>query len=328
MTQDLNQLTEKVKVAHLKLAEVNEEVSKVIVGQKYMLERLMMGVLLGGHILVEGVPGLAKTTAVRALADVISAQFQRIQFTPDMLPADVMGTQIYNPKTQEFFIKKGPLFHNIILADEINRAPAKVQSALLEAMQEKQITIGEESFKLEEPFIVLATQNPIEQEGTYPLPEAQLDRFMLKLNISYPTKEEELIIMNRFSRKENVAINTKISPEQVLTLRQLVEEIYIDPKINDYIINLIFATRDPKKLGLGLERYIAFGGSPRASINLNRASRCYAFLQGRAYVVPQDVKTMAHDVLRHRILLTYEAEAEGLSTDDIIQKILDNVEVP
>ncbi|MFH1356874.1 MAG: MoxR family ATPase, partial [bacterium] len=297
-------------------------------GQKYMLERLMMGVLLGGHILVEGVPGLAKTTAVRALADVISAQFQRIQFTPDMLPADVMGTQIYNPKTQEFFIKKGPLFHNIILADEINRAPAKVQSALLEAMQEKQITIGEESFKLEEPFIVLATQNPIEQEGTYPLPEAQLDRFMLKLNISYPTKEEELIIMNRFSRKENVAINTKISPEQVLTLRQLVEEIYIDPKINDYIINLIFATRDPKKLGLGLERYIAFGGSPRASINLNRASRCYAFLQGRAYVVPQDVKTMAHDVLRHRILLTYEAEAEGLSTDDIIQKILDNVEVP
>ncbi|MBU0505021.1 MoxR family ATPase [bacterium] len=328
MNQDLNQLTEKVKVAHLKLAEVNEEVSKVIVGQKYMLERLMMGVLLGGHILVEGVPGLAKTTAVRALADVISAQFQRIQFTPDMLPADVMGTQIYNPKTQEFFIKKGPLFHNIILADEINRAPAKVQSALLEAMQEKQITIGEESFKLEEPFIVLATQNPIEQEGTYPLPEAQLDRFMLKLNISYPTKEEELIIMNRFSRKENVAINTKISPEQVLTLRQLVEEIYIDPKINDYIINLIFATRDPKKLGLGLERYIAFGGSPRASINLNRASRCYAFLQGRAYVVPQDVKTMAHDVLRHRILLTYEAEAEGLSTDDIIQKILDNVEVP
>ncbi|MBU1916476.1 MoxR family ATPase [bacterium] len=328
MNQDLNQLTEKVKVAHLKLAEVNEEVSKVIVGQKYMLERLMMGVLLGGHILVEGVPGLAKTTAVRALADVISAQFQRIQFTPDMLPADVMGTQIYNPKTQEFFIKKGPLFHNIILADEINRAPAKVQSALLEAMQEKQITIGVESFKLEEPFIVLATQNPIEQEGTYPLPEAQLDRFMLKLNISYPTKEEELIIMNRFSRKENVAINTKISPEQVLTLRQLVEEIYIDPKINDYIINLIFATRDPKKLGLGLERYIAFGGSPRASINLNRASRCYAFLQGRAYVVPQDVKTMAHDVLRHRILLTYEAEAEGLSTDDIIQKILDNVEVP
>jgi MoxR-like ATPase len=328
MTQDLNQLTEKVKVAHLKLAEVNEEVSKVIVGQKYMLERLMMGVLLGGHILVEGVPGLAKTTAVRALSDVISAEFQRIQFTPDMLPADVMGTQIYNPKTQEFFIKKGPLFHNIILADEINRAPAKVQSALLEAMQEKQITIGEESFKLAEPFIVLATQNPIEQEGTYPLPEAQLDRFMLKLNISYPTQEEELVIMNRFSRKENVEISKKITTEQILTLRKIVEEIYIDPKINDYIINLIFATRDPKKLGLGLERYIAFGGSPRASINLNRASRCYAFLQGRAYVVPQDVKTMAHDVLRHRILLTYEAEAEGLSTDDVIQKILDNVEVP
>ncbi len=328
MNQDLNQLTEQVKLAHLKLAGVNEEVSKVIVGQKYLIERLLMGVILGGHILVEGVPGLAKTTAVKALADVISAQFQRIQFTPDLLPADLLGTQIYNPKTQEFYIKKGPLFHNIILADEINRAPAKVQSALLEAMQEKQITIGEETFKLSEPFIVLATQNPIEQEGTYPLPEAQLDRFMLKLNVDYPTQEEELLIMNRFAKQEQATSGQVLTPATVLELRELVEKIYIDPKIGDYIIRLVFATRDPKDLKKGLERYIQFGGSPRASIYLHRASRCYAFLQGRAYVVPQDVKTMAHDILRHRIILTYEAEAEGLTTDNVIQKILDHVEVP
>ncbi|EKD51137.1 MAG: hypothetical protein ACD_62C00336G0001 [uncultured bacterium] len=328
MNEELNKLTEQVKLAHVRLASVNEEVGKVIVGQRYMLDRLLMGVLLGGHILVEGVPGLAKTTAVRALSDVISTSFQRIQFTPDLLPADIMGTQIYNPRTQEFFIKKGPLFHNIILADEINRAPAKVQSALLEAMQEKQITIGEETFKLDEPFIVLATQNPIEQEGTYPLPEAQLDRFMLKLNVTYPSVEEELAIMNRFARKDQGVAQKVLSPQVVLAMREIVERIYIDPKINDYIVRLVFATRDPKKLGKGLERQIQFGGSPRASINLHRAARCWAFLQGRAYVVPQDVKTMAPDVLRHRILLTYEAEAEGLTTDNIIQTILDNVEVP
>jgi len=328
MDQDMNHLTEQVKVAHTTVNAVYEEIENVLVGQKYMIERLLMGVLLGGHILVEGVPGLAKTTAVKAMSDTISSSFQRIQFTPDMLPADILGTEIYNPKTQEFYIKQGPLFHNIILADEINRAPAKVQSALLEAMQEKQITIGEETFKLEEPFIVLATQNPIEQEGTYPLPEAQLDRFMLKLNISYPTREEELTIMERFARKDFGECKHVLTPATVMELRDLIDQIYIDPKINDYIINLVFATREPKSLKNGLERHIQFGSSPRASIFLHKVSRCYAFLQGRAYVVPQDIKTMAMDVMRHRLILTYEAEAEGLTTDDVIHKILDHVEVP
>jgi len=328
LSYDMNQLSDEVKVAHGSIAAAYEEVEKVLVGQKYMIERLLMGALLGGHILVEGVPGLAKTLSVSTLADVISATFQRIQFTPDLLPADILGTQIYNPKTQEFYIKKGPLFHNIILADEINRAPAKVQSALLEAMQEKQITIGDETFKLDEPFIVLATQNPIEQEGTYPLPEAQLDRFMLKLNVGYPNREEELKIMNRFSRKENPKANPILQTKTILELRDLINNIYIDPKINDYIVDLVFATREPKTLKKGIERHIQFGGSPRATINLNKVSRCYAFLQGRAYVVPQDVKTMAKDVLRHRIILTYEAEAEGLNTDDVIQNIMDLVEVP
>lgn len=328
MAQDMNHLTEQVRVAHTSVSQVFSEVDKVLVGQRMMIERLLMGVLLGGHILVEGVPGLAKTTAVKALADSISAGFQRIQFTPDLLPADLLGTQIYNPKTQEFSIKKGPLLHHIILADEINRAPAKVQSALLEAMQEKQITIGEETFKLEEPFIVLATQNPIEQEGTYPLPEAQLDRFMLKLNITYPTREEEMLIMQRFAHKEQVKPNKVLSPSVILEMRGILDQIYVDPKINDYILNLVFATREPKKLKLGLERFIQFGASPRASINLHQVARCYAFVQGRAYVVPQDVKTMAADVLRHRILLTYEAEAEGLTTDDVVKQILEHVQVP
>ncbi|MBF0104281.1 MAG: MoxR family ATPase [Deltaproteobacteria bacterium] len=328
MTQDMNQLTEEVKLAHTQIAQLYEEIDKVVVGQKYMIERLLMGVLMGGHILVEGVPGLAKTTAVKALADVMAASFQRLQFTPDLLPADLLGTQIYNPKTQEFFIKKGPLFHNIILADEINRAPAKVQSALLEAMQEKQITIGDETFRLEEPFIVLATQNPIEQEGTYPLPEAQLDRFMLKLNISYPSRDEELKIMKRFSRKAFHEPQRLLDPAMALKLGELVSKIYIDPKIDDYIISLVFATREPKTLKGNIERYIQYGASPRASIYLHKASRCYAFLMGRAYVVPQDVKTMCLDVLRHRIILTYEAEAEGLTTDDVIKKILDRVDVP
>lgn len=328
MTQDIQELTNRVKLAQRSVLAAYEEVDKVLVGQRYMIERLMMGLLVGGHILVEGVPGLAKTTAVNALAKVIDSSFQRVQFTPDLLPADILGTQIYNPKTQEFYIKKGPLFHNIILADEINRAPAKVQSALLEAMQEKQITIGEETFKLEEPFIVLATQNPIEQEGTYPLPEAQLDRFLLKLNITYPTRDEELKIMQRFSHKQNSTLQPVISPKVILELRDLIDQIYMDPKINDYIVDLVLATRDPKRFKKGLERYIQFGASPRASINLNKVCRCYAFLQGRAFVVPQDVKTMAPDVLRHRILLSYEAEAEGLSSDDLIHKILDQVDVP
>lgn len=328
MNEDLNRLTEQVKVANVAIAGVYEEVDKVVVGQRTMIERLLMGVLLGGHILVEGVPGLAKTTAVKAVSDAISTRFQRIQFTPDLLPADLLGTQIYNPKTQEFYIKKGPLFHNIILADEINRAPAKVQSALLEAMQEKQITIGEETFRLEEPFVVMATQNPIEQEGTYPLPEAQLDRFMFKLTISYPTKQEEMLIMKRFSSKSSAQPKPVLTPAKILELRSLINQIYVDPKINDYILNLIFATRDPKHLGCGLERHIQFGASPRASIYLHQVSRCYAFLQGRAYVVPQDIKTLAADILRHRLILTYEAEAEGVTTDDVIKKILDHVEVP
>lgn len=325
---EMAQLAEEIKLTGQQLSGLFEEVSKVVVGQRSMLERLFMGVLLGGHILVEGVPGLAKTTAVKAVADAISASFQRVQFTPDLLPADLLGTQIYNPKTQEFSIKKGPLFHNIILADEINRAPAKVQSALLEAMQEKQITIGEETFLLAEPFIVLATQNPLEQEGTYPLPEAQLDRFMLKLNITYPEPEEELAIINRFARKAKHHITPVFSIDQLFELRNQVEKIYLDEKINRYIVRLVQATRDPKTLNIGLERYIQFGVSPRASIFLNMTSRACAFLQGRAYVLPQDVKSMAMDVLRHRLILTYEAEAEGLTTDDVIQKILDHVEVP
>lgn len=327
-TTDLSQLTEQVKISHGLVSSLFEEVGKTVVGQHDMIERLFMGVLLGGHILVEGVPGLAKTTAVKAVADAISAKFQRVQFTPDLLPADLLGTQVYNPKTQEFYIKKGPLFHNVILADEINRAPAKVQSALLEAMQERQITIGEETFPLDEPFVVLATQNPLEQEGTYPLPEAQLDRFLLKLNITYPTRDEELAIVNRFARKIKSEIRPVLDLNQVFALRQIVDRVYLDDKINRYIINLVFATREPKKLKCGLERYIQFGASPRASLFLNQASRAYAFLQGRAYVVPQDIKTMALDVMRHRIILTYEAEAEGLKTDDVIKKVLDQVEVP
>ena len=328
VSEDIQQLTDQVKTAHQSVSHLFEEVGQVVVGQREMLEKLFMGVLLGGHILVEGVPGLAKTTAVKALSDAISTSFQRIQFTPDLLPADILGTQIYNPKTQEFYIKKGPLFHNVILADEINRAPAKVQSALLEAMQEKQITIGEDTFKLEEPFIVLATQNPIEQEGTYPLPEAQMDRFMLKLDITYPTKDEELQIIQRFSQKKSVEIRPVLGVEDLLSLRQMVEKIYVDEKINQYIVDIIFSTRNPSALNCGLERFIQFGASPRASIFLNRASRAHAFLQGRAYVVPQDIKAMAYDILRHRILLSYEAEAEGLKTDDVIKKILDHVEVP
>lgn len=327
-TDELGKLAEEVKASHAVVVRLFEEIGTVVVGQHTMIERLFMGVLMGGHILVEGVPGLAKTTAVKALAGAISASFQRIQFTPDLLPADILGTQIYNPKTQEFYIKRGPLFHNIILADEINRAPAKVQSALLEAMQEKQITIGDETFRLDDPFVVLATQNPIEQEGTYPLPEAQLDRFMLKLNITYPTHDEELKIIGRFSKKVRLETRSALTLPDIFKLRELIEKIYVDDKINHYIVNLVQSTRDAKSLKAGLERYIQFGASPRASIFLNMAARTQAFLQGRAFVVPQDVKTMAYDVLRHRILLTYEAEAEGLNADKVIERVLDQVEVP
>ncbi|OGQ08134.1 MAG: ATPase [Deltaproteobacteria bacterium RIFCSPLOWO2_12_FULL_40_28] len=311
-----------------KIQEIFQEVSKVIVGQQYLVERLLMGLLADGHILIEGVPGLAKTTSVKTLAEIIDASFQRIQFTPDLLPADILGTQIYNPKTQDFFVKKGPLFHQIILADEINRAPAKVQSALLEAMQEKQITIGDTTYPLPEPFIVLATQNPIEQEGTYPLPEAQVDRFMLKLKIGYPTKSEELMIMERVTKGITDSMKKILDPETILKMRKIIRQTYLDPKINEYIIRIVFATREPKDLRLDLERYLRYGASPRASISLNMVCKAYAFIQGRDYVVPQDVKIMALDVLRHRIILTFEAEAEGLSTDDILKKILDHIEVP
>lgn len=325
---DVSAINKEVERYQPMVKEVLAEAGKIIVGQRSLLERLLMGILADGHILVEGVPGLAKTTAVKILSQIIKTSFQRIQFTPDLLPADILGTQIYNPKTQEFTVKKGPLFHNIILADEINRAPAKVQSALLEAMQEKQITIGEETFKLEEPFIVLATQNPIEQEGTYPLPEAQVDRFMLKLKIDYPNRQEELAIIDRIANHSLPTLRGLLDPSAILEMRGALRHLHVDSKINDYIINIIFATRNPKELNLGIERYIEYGASPRASIYLNLVSKAYAFLQGRGFVIPQDVKTMAPDVLRHRILLRFEAEAEGLSSDDVIKKILDHVEVP
>ena len=328
MQSEIQQSTEKVKACQPMLSAIMEEASKVMVGQRYMLERLLIGMLLEGHILVEGVPGLAKTTAVRALSKVMNVKFQRIQFTPDLLPADILGTQIFNPKTQEFTVKQGPIFANIILADEVNRAPAKVQSALLEAMQEKQVTIGNTTFHLEEPFVVLATQNPIEQEGTYPLPEAQVDRFMLKLNVTYPTREEEIAIVDRALKPQFESIEAKITHQQLREMRQIIDEIYIDPKIKDYIVRIVMVTRHPVELNQGLENYIQFGASPRASIYLNAVARCYAFLQGRAFVTPQDVKIMAPDVLRHRVLLSYSAEAEGLSSDEIIRKILDQVEVP
>jgi MoxR-like ATPase len=300
-----------------------------MVGQHYLIERLLIGILANGHILVEGVPGLAKTTAVKTLAQAIDISFQRIQFTPDLLPADLTGTQIYLPKTGDFTVKKGPLFSNIILADEINRAPAKVQSALLEAMQERQITIGGETFKLEEPFLVMATQNPIEQEGTYPLPEAQVDRFMLKLRVTYPNKSEEKEIMQRIAHHRTpVEISPVTTPSEILESREVVDQIYLDDKLQDYIVDIVFATREPKAHGIDIEEMIAYGASPRASIYLNQAAKAYAFLQGRGYVTPQDIKSIGLDVLRHRVLLTYEAEAEELTSDDIIMKIFDNVEVP
>jgi len=299
-----------------------------MVGREYMIERLLIGILADGHILVEGVPGLAKTTAVKTLARAINTKFQRIQFTPDMLPADLIGTQIYLPKTGDFTTKKGPLFANVILADEINRAPAKVQSALLEAMQERQVTIGEDTFPLEEPFLVMATQNPIEQEGTYPLPEAQLDRFMLKLRIMYPNKKEEKEIMQRMAIPKTISVDSVLGPQEIIEARKAVDRIYIDDKLQDYIVDIVLATRDPRLYGMEIDNMIKYGASPRATICLNQTARAYAFLQGRGYVTPQDIKTVGFDVLRHRLILTYEAEAEELSSDDIIQQIFDHVEVP
>jgi len=330
MTTNIEEITQIVKRANAFTQEILSEVDKVLVGQRYMIERLILGLLTGGHILVEGLPGLAKTTAVKTLAQTIEANFQRIQFTPDLLPADILGTQIYQPKTGEFVVKKGPLFANIVLADEINRAPAKVQSALLEAMQERQITIADQTFELEQPFLVMATQNPIEQEGTYPLPEAQVDRFMLKLHIGYPTRDEEKTIMRRMAPVNNhQPVKSVVHPQDILKARESMELMYIDENLQDYIVNIVIATRDPKAFNLqSLDGMIQYGASPRASIYLNRAAKAYAFMQNRGYVIPHDIKTIGADVLRHRLILTYEAEAENVTPDEIIQKIFDTIEVP
>jgi MoxR-like ATPase len=329
MYQDVKQITERAREESTRLNTLFSEIRKVIVGQQYLIERLIIGILANGHVLLEGVPGLAKTMSVTTLAKAVQAKFQRIQFTPDLLPADLIGTQIYNPRSGDFTVKKGPIFANIILADEINRAPAKVQSALLESMQERTVTIGEETFKLDEPFLVLATQNPIEQEGTYPLPEAQVDRFMFKLNISYPTKQEERQIMDRMATTNtNTDVVPVISTEEILHMRSIVDDIYIDEKIKDYIVDIVFATRDPRAYKLELDEFIEYGASPRATIYLTIAAKAYAFLQGRGYVTPQDVKSIGMDVLRHRIIITYEAEAEEKTSEDIIQQIFDHIEVP
>jgi MoxR-like ATPase len=306
-----------------------KEVSRRIVGQDAMVERLLVGLLTGGHILLEGVPGLAKTLAVRTLAEIIHASFSRIQFTPDLLPADVIGTMVFNQKSQEFHVKKGPLFAQIILADEINRAPAKVQAALLEAMQEHQVTIGGSTYPLEEPFLVLATQNPIESEGTYPLPEAQLDRFMLKVRVGYPSRDEEKEVLLRMSSGHEIAVERLLDPEAILASREAISSLYMDQKVVDYIVDLVRATRDPGLVGLSdLKPLVAFGGSPRASIALAQAARAHAFLRERAYVVPEDVRALAPDVLRHRIVLTFEAEAEDVTTDDVVTRVLGAVRVP
>jgi MoxR-like ATPase len=327
---DMQALGAKIEKASLFIDEIHDELDKVIVGQRYMIDRLLIGLLADGHVLLEGVPGLAKTLTVSSLAKVISTKFQRIQFTPDLLPADLIGTLIYNQKEGEFTVKKGPIFSNIILADEINRSPAKVQSALLEAMQELQVTIGETTFPLQQPFLVLATQNPVEQEGTYPLPEAQVDRFMLKIKVTYPTENEELEIMRRMSKTgEKIELQPVIDPARVIEARKVLNEIYIDEKVEKYIIDLVFATRNPDQYKLdSLSDMISFGASPRATINLNLASRAHAFMEHRAYVTPEDVREIAMDVLRHRIIPTFEAEAEDISPEEIVQKILSTVQVP
>ncbi len=308
---------------------VISEVGKRVVGQHYMVERLLVGLLTGGHVLLEGVPGLAKTLTVRTLAETISTTFQRIQFTPDLLPADVIGTQVYDQSTGQFSVKKGPIFANIVLADEINRAPAKVQAALLEAMQEKQVTIGGTTYPLEEPFLVLATQNPIEQEGTYPLPEAQVDRFMLKLHVGYPTRDEEKEVLRRMAGKDTIPVRNVATPEAVMAARKRISDLYMDERIVDYIVDIVEATRDPKAAGLAdLAPLIQFGASPRATLSLAQASRAIAFLHDRAYVTPDDVKSVAPDVLRHRVLITYEAEAEDVTSDNVVSRILDAIAAP
>lgn len=326
---DIKALNEKIQKESAFVDLLTIEIGKVIVGQKYMVERLLIGLLSNGHILLEGVPGLAKTLAIKTLAATIQSKFQRIQFTPDLLPADLIGTMIYSQRKEEFAVKKGPIFANFILADEINRAPAKVQSALLEAMQERQVTIGEQTFQLDKPFLVLATQNPIEQEGTYPLPEAQVDRFMLKIKIVYPNRDEERLIMRQNITDSLPEVKAVINPEDILKARNVVQEVYMDEKIEKYILDIVFATREPKNFKLEkLAQLISYGGSPRATINLALAAKAFAFIKRRGYVIPEDVRAVCHDVLRHRIAVTYEAEAENVNSEDIVNEILNTIEVP
>ena len=329
MHKDIEEIQAIVEKESAFVEKLLSQISNVIVGQKYMVERLLVGILADGHVLLEGVPGLAKTLAVKTLSDTIDTQFRRIQFTPDLLPADLIGTMIYNPQKSDFSVKKGPIFANIILADEINRAPAKVQSALLEAMQERQVTIGDSTHPLDKPFLVLATQNPIEQEGTYPLPEAQVDRFMLKLKITYPSPAEERTIMDRMTVGQNPAAEKVVSPADILSARKVMTDIYVDDKVKEYILNIVFATREPEKFGLDeLTDLISYGASPRATIYLNLAAKAHAFLRGRGYITPEDIKAIGPDVLTHRIIVTYEAEAEEKTSDDIVAKIFDTIEVP
>ena len=329
METDIKALNERIQRESSFVDMINMEMGKVIIGQKHMVERLMIGLLSNGHILLEGVPGLAKTLAIKSLAHIIDAKYSRIQFTPDLLPADLTGTLIYSPKKEEFVVKKGPVFANFILADEINRSPAKVQSALLEAMQERQVTIGEHTYMLEEPFLVMATQNPIEQEGTYPLPEAQVDRFMLKVVIGYPDKEEEKKILRQNIQNKQPTTSTIIKPEDIIKARDVVREVYLDEKIENYITDIVFASRYPKDYKLSkFEPLIQYGASPRATLSLTVAAKAHAFLHGRGYVTPQDIKSIAPDVLRHRVIVTYEAEAEDMTSDALVKRILDGVPVP
>jgi MoxR-like ATPase len=328
--QDLSEIKDRIATESAFVDDLLNEIGRVVVGQRYMIERLLIGLLADGHVLLEGVPGLAKTLTVSALSQAIGTDFQRIQFTPDLLPADLLGTLVYNQKKGTFSIKKGPIFTNIILADEINRSPAKVQSALLESMQERQVTIGDRTFSLDDPFLVLATQNPIEQEGTYPLPEAQVDRFMLKIGVDYPTRDEELEIMRRMARTdERPSVRSVATPEQVLQAREVINDLYVDERVEQYIVDLVLTSREPEAEGLDdLVPLVEYGASPRASINLNLAARAHAFLQHRAYVTPEDVRAVAMDVLQHRIVITYEAEAEQVTPVDIVERILNTIEVP
>ncbi len=314
---------------YLFVKQIEDELGKVIVGQSDTVEKLIIGLLTNGHILIEGVPGLAKTLTIKTMSDIISTKFQRIQFTPDLLPADIIGTTIYNPQTHEFTTKKGPVFANLILADEINRAPAKVQSALLEAMQERQVTIGDKTFPLEKPFMVMATQNPLEQEGTYPLPEAQIDRFMMKLKMTYPSRNEELVILERMTSATQPSAKKLVSPDDIVEMSKIIPEVYLDEKLKKYIVDIVFATREPEKFKMiDLKPLIGWGASPRATIALATAARAQAFIRGKGFVTPDDIKAVAMEILRHRVIVTYEAEAQEMTSDDIVKKVLNNVEVP